>query len=180
MISARTTGILGVHVWGRPCDVQGLTELAQRHRLALLFDAAHAFGVTHGGRPIGNFGSCEVFSFHATKVFNTFEGGAISTNDDELAQRIRWMQNFGFSGLDQVDFIGVNGKMSEISAAMGLVSLESLGEFVDVNRRHHARYAERLSESRDCGSSPMTGRSCITISMWSWRCFQRRHWIGTP
>jgi dTDP-4-amino-4,6-dideoxygalactose transaminase len=145
MISSRTTGILGVHVWGRPCDVEGLAEVARRRGLALLFDAAHAFGVSHAGRPIGNFGNCEVFSFHATKVFNSFEGGAITTNDDRLAQRIRWMQNFGFSGLDQVDFIGVNGKMSEMSAAMGLVSLEGLGGFVEVNRRNHAHYAARLS-----------------------------------
>jgi len=145
MISSRTTGILGVHLWGRACDVEGLSEIARRHRLALLFDAAHALGVSRRGRMIGNFGDCEVFSFHATKVFNTFEGGAIATNDDALAQKIRWMQNFGFSNYDQVDHIGVNGKMSEICAAMGLVSLESLDDFVAVNSRNHARYVERLS-----------------------------------
>ncbi|BDG07086.1 aminotransferase class I/II-fold pyridoxal phosphate-dependent enzyme [Anaeromyxobacter paludicola] len=145
MVSSRTTGILGVHLWGRACDVEGLSEVARRHRLALLFDAAHAFAVSRRGRMIGNFGDCEVFSFHATKVFNTFEGGAIATNDDQLARRLRWMQNFGFSGYDQVDHIGVNGKMSEISAAMGLVGLESLDEFIGCNRRNHARYAELLA-----------------------------------
>ncbi|HEX7488672.1 MAG TPA: aminotransferase class I/II-fold pyridoxal phosphate-dependent enzyme, partial [Anaeromyxobacteraceae bacterium] len=95
VISSRTSGILGVHVWGRPCDVEGLSEVARRHRLALLFDAAHAFGVSRRGRMIGNFGDCEVFSFHATKFFNTFEGGAITTDDDDIARRCRLMRNFG-------------------------------------------------------------------------------------
>ncbi|HEX7624669.1 MAG TPA: aminotransferase class I/II-fold pyridoxal phosphate-dependent enzyme [Anaeromyxobacteraceae bacterium] len=145
VISSRTSGILGVHVWGRPCDVEGLSEVARRHRLALLFDAAHAFGVSRRGRMIGNFGDCEVFSFHATKMFNTFEGGAIATNDDQLARRIRWMTNFGFSGYDQVDHLGVNGKMSEMSGAMGLVNLDAVPDFIACNRRNHARYAERLA-----------------------------------
>jgi dTDP-4-amino-4,6-dideoxygalactose transaminase len=145
MISSRTSGILGVHLWGRACDVEGLSEVARRHQLSLLFDAAHAFGVSRRGRMIGNFGDCEVFSFHATKVFNTFEGGAIATNDDALAEKLRWMRNFGFSDYDQVDHIGVNGKMTEAAAAMGLVNLDALPAFLEANRRNHARYLERLS-----------------------------------
>ena len=85
LITARTSGILGVHVWGRPCDVDALQDIADRHGLHLMFDAAHAFGCSHRGRMIGGFGRAEVFSFHATKFFNSFEGGAIATNDDELA-----------------------------------------------------------------------------------------------
>src|SRR4030095_7100920 len=126
LITPRTTGIIGVHLWGRPCDVDGLAEVARRHNLALLFDAAHAFACTSGGRMIGSFGDAEVFSFHATKFFNTFEGGAITTNDDELASRMRLMKNFGFAGYDNVIYIGTNGKMSEVCAAMGLTSLENL------------------------------------------------------
>lgn len=145
MISSRTSGIMGVHVWGRACEIEQLAEIARQHRLALLFDAAHAFGCSSRGTMIGNFGDCEVFSFHATKFFNTFEGGAIATNDDALAKKIRWMQNFGFSGVDQVDYIGVNGKMSEISAAMGLVSLEALDDFVATNKQHHAAYVRHLA-----------------------------------
>ena len=145
-ISPRTTGIIGVHVWGEPCAVEALTKIAGRYRLALLFDACHAFGCSHGGRMIGGFGNAEVFSFHATKYFNTFEGGAIATNDGELAAKMRLMRNFGFAGYDRVVQIGTNGKMSEISAAMGLTGLESLDEFLAVNRAHYQRYRYMLEE----------------------------------
>jgi dTDP-4-amino-4,6-dideoxygalactose transaminase len=145
MITPRTSGIIGVHVWGQPCDVETLTEIAHKHHLKLIFDASHAFGCSHGGRMIGNFGSAEVFSFHATKFINTFEGGAIVTNDDELNQKVRLMKNFGFSGFDNVIYLGTNGKMSEVSAAMGLTSLESLEEFIEVNRRNYRCYQEELA-----------------------------------
>jgi dTDP-4-amino-4,6-dideoxygalactose transaminase len=144
-ITPRTTGIIGVHLWGRPCDVAALEDLARRRRLKLLFDAAHAFGCTCGGRPIGGFGDAEVFSFHATKFVNAFEGGAIATNDDDLAGRARLMRNFGFAGYDRVIYPGTNGKMSEVSAAMGLTSLESLDAFVAVNLRNIRMYREALA-----------------------------------
>lgn len=140
MITPRTTGIMGVHVWGRPCAVEALDEIAGRRGLKLMFDAAHAFGCSHRGRMIGNFGSVEVFSFHATKFFNTFEGGAAATNDDALAAKMRLMRNFGFSGYDNVIYVGTNGKMSEISAAMGLTGLESLDEVVAANRCNYEAY----------------------------------------
>lgn len=146
MITPRTTGIMGVHLWGRPCNVDALTEIAERRNLKLLFDAAPALGCSYKGQMIGNFGQAEVFSFHATKFFNTFEGGAVLTNDDELASKIRLMRNFGFSGYDQVIYIGTNGKMSEISAAMGLTSWESMDEFIEVNRRNYKRYQAELKD----------------------------------
>lgn len=145
LITPRTTGIIGVHVWGRACDTEALSAVAQKHNLKLMFDAAHAFACTHHGQMIGGFGDAEVFSFHATKFFNTFEGGAITTNNDELAQRIRNMRNFGFAGLDTVIDLGINGKMSEISAAMGLTSLESLDEFIAVNQRNYCAYRDGLA-----------------------------------
>lgn len=145
LITPRTAAIVGVHLWGRPCHIDRLQEVADRHGLKLLFDAAHAFGCTWRGRPIGNFGLAEVFSFHATKFVNAFEGGAIATNDDELAARLRLMRNFGFAGYDQVVSLGINGKMSEVSAAMGLTSLESCHEFIAVNRRNHEAYLRELS-----------------------------------
>jgi len=145
LITPRTTGIIGVHVWGRPCDTGRLEEISRRRNLRLLFDAAHAFSCSHGGRMIGGFGDAEVFSFHATKFFNTFEGGAVTTNNDELATRIRLMKNFGFSGYDNVIYIGTNGKMSEISAAMGLTSLDHLDEFIDVNRSNYQAYSVGLA-----------------------------------
>jgi len=145
LITPRTTGIIGVHLWGRPCDSGALAEIAERRGLTLLFDAAHAFGCTHRGRPLGSFGRASVFSFHATKILNSFEGGAIVTDDDELARRARLMKNFGFVDYDEVGYIGTNGKMSEISAAMGLTSLESIDDFIAVNRANHQRYAEGLA-----------------------------------
>lgn len=145
LVTDRTTGILGVHVWGRECNIDALTDIARRHGLHLMFDAAHAFGCSHRGRMIGGFGRAEVFSFHATKFFNSFEGGAIATDDDELAKKIRLMTNFGFAGYDNVVHIGTNGKMNEVSAAMGLTSLRALPGFVEVNRRNHHAYRERLA-----------------------------------
>lgn len=144
MITPRTTGIIGVHVWGRPCSVEALSEIAARNGLKLMFDAAHAFGNSYKGRMIGNFGQAEVFSFHATKFFNTFEGGAVVTNDDDLAAKMRLMKNFGFTDYDKVIYVGTNGKMSEVSAAMGLTGLESLYEFVAANRRNYAAYRAGL------------------------------------
>jgi dTDP-4-amino-4,6-dideoxygalactose transaminase len=146
LITPRTTGIIGVHLWGRACDVEGLTAVAQRHGLKLLFDAAHAFGSTHRGQMIGGFGNAEVFSFHATKFCNALEGGAVVTNDDDLAARVRLMKNFGFGGYDDVVYIGTNGKMNEVSAAMGLTSLQSMDEFIDTNRRNYEQYRDELAE----------------------------------
>jgi dTDP-4-amino-4,6-dideoxygalactose transaminase len=139
-ITARTSAIVGVHLWGRPCDVDALLGIAARHDLKLFFDAAHAFGCSYRGAMIGRFGEAEVFSFHATKFLNTFEGGAVVTNDDDLAKRIRLMQNFGFRGFDDVVTLGTNAKMSEVAAAMGLVGLESLDAFIARNRENHRRY----------------------------------------
>ncbi|MRS01982.1 dTDP-4-dehydro-6-deoxyglucose aminotransferase, partial [bacterium] len=148
MITPRTTGILGVHTWGRPCNIEALSELAQKYDLKLIFDAAHAFGSSFNGKMIGNFGSAEVFSFHATKFFNTFEGGGVTTNDDDLAVKMRLMKNFGFAGYDNVIYIGTNGKMNEASAAMGLTNLESLDEFISINRMNYERYNNCLSHIR--------------------------------
>lgn len=145
MITPRTTGIIGVHTWGRPCDVEALEAIAHRRNLQLLFDAAHAFGCSYKGKPIGAFGRCEIFSFHATKFFNSFEGGAVVTNDDDLAAKMRLMRNFGFSGYDNVIYIGTNGKMTEVCAAMGLTSFESLESFVETNRRNHRAYRRELA-----------------------------------
>lgn len=153
LITPRTTGIIGVHLWGRSCDIEALAEISRRRKLKLMYDAAHAFACSHDGRMIGGFGMAEVFSFHATKFFNTFEGGAIATNNDELADKIRLMKNFGFAGYDNVIYIGSNGKMTEICAAMGLTNLESLNDFITVNRRNYEAYR--------CGLSGLRGVSLL-------------------
>lgn len=144
MITPRTSGIIGVHTWGRSCDVDCLEAIARGRNLQLLFDAAHAVGCSYKGKSIGGFGRCEVFSFHATKFFNTFEGGAVLTNDDLLAEKMGLMRNFGFRGYDNVIYIGTNGKMTEVCAAMGLTSLESVDEFIETNHRNHSAYRREL------------------------------------
>ncbi len=154
LITPSTTGIIGVHVWGRPAEAARLQEIADAHGLTLMFDAAHAFGCAaspeldrpNAQRPrmIGSLGRAECFSFHATKVINSFEGGAVTTDDDELAETMRLMRNFGFQGKDNVTHVGSNGKMSEIAAAMGLTSLDAYDSFVAVNRRNYEAYSEHI------------------------------------
>jgi dTDP-4-amino-4,6-dideoxygalactose transaminase len=145
MITPKTTGIIGVHLWGNSAPIEELQAIADEFELKLLFDAAHAFACSHRGQMIGNFGSCEVFSFHATKFFNTFEGGAVTTNDDALAETMRLMRNFGFAGFDNVVYSGTNGKMIEIAAAMGLVNLTAIDEVIEVNRRNYGLYRQGLA-----------------------------------
>ena len=145
LITRQTSAILAVNLWGRHCDIAALDEIAKEHTLKLFFDSAHAFGCSYRGRIIGGFGDAEVFSFHATKFVNSLEGGAITTNDDALAQKLKLMRNFGFTSYDRVDSLGINGKMNEVSAAMGLTNLESLNDFILVNRQNYRQYAEELA-----------------------------------
>jgi len=145
LITPRTTGIMGVHVWGRPCQIDELAEIAHRRNLKLMFDASHAVGCSYQGRMLGNFGEAEVFSFHATKFLNSFEGGAVVTNNDELAAKIRLMKNFGFGpGYDNVVYVGTNGKMNEMSAAMGVTGLESIDHFIALNYQNYKQYEAEL------------------------------------
>jgi dTDP-4-amino-4,6-dideoxygalactose transaminase len=146
MITPRTSGIIGVHLWGRPAPIEHLQAVADEHSLKLLFDAAHAFGCSHNNRMIGGFGRLEVLSFHATKFFNTLEGGAIVTNDDSLAQKAKLMRNFGFEDFDRVIHPGTNGKMIEAAAAMGLANLMRIEETIDSNRRNLDAYKKAIAD----------------------------------
>ncbi len=139
-----TSAVIGVHLWGRACDTEAIEAIATRRGIPVIYDAAHAFGCWHRDRPLGGFGACEVFSFHATKFFNTFEGGAITTHDDRLAERLREARNFGFTGPDSVQSLGINGKMTEVCAAMGIANLKEVESFIAVNRRNHALYQRLL------------------------------------
>ena len=145
LIGPETSAILAVHVWGRAAPVRELEDLAQRHGLALFFDAAHAFGCTAGGRPVGGGGDGEVFSFHSTKFVNSFEGGALVTDNPELATRARRMRNFGIAEADQVEYVGLNAKLNEAAAAMGLTSLDSMDRFVAQNRANYLAYRDGLA-----------------------------------
>lgn len=144
-ITSRTTGILAVHLWGRPAPVEALRDLAERNGLRLMYDAAHAFGCSHKGRPLASYGDLAVYSFHATKALGTAEGGAVVTDDPVLASSVRDMQNFGFRKTDHVAALGINGKMSELSAAMGLTALEQFDGWTAVNAMHHLAYREGLA-----------------------------------
>lgn len=144
-VTSRTRSVMGVHVWGQPCDTDGLAALANVHQLNLLFDAAHAFGSRRLGKPIGGFGRAEVFSFHATKVVHTFEGGAVVTDDDDLAEHLRSLRAFGAGRDRSINGPGTNAKMSEVAAAMGLTSLEAFAGTVAHNQVNHVAYRTELS-----------------------------------
>lgn len=120
LITEKTTAILGVHVFGNVCDVERIKEIADKHKLKVVYDGAHVFGTKSGGVPVANYGDMTMFSFHATKLFHTVEGGALAFKDERIAEVLRRLRNFGISGPDQVALSGLNGKMNELQAAVGL------------------------------------------------------------
>jgi dTDP-4-amino-4,6-dideoxygalactose transaminase len=146
-ITPRTTAIMPVHCFGRPCDLERLQAIADRHALPIIYDAAHAFGVRQGGGSILRHGTVSTLSFHATKVFSTFEGGAIVCRDKALKDRITSLRNFGFIDQDRVASIGINGKMSEIHAAFGLLQLKHLDRAIERRRQISMRYRRGLAET---------------------------------
>ncbi|HAO93570.1 MAG: aminotransferase [Deltaproteobacteria bacterium GWB2_55_19] len=146
LITPQTTAILAVHVFGTPCEVFKIQEIADRYGLKVVYDAAHAFGVEIGNTGIGDFGDISMFSFHATKLFHTAEGGALTFKDKNLKQRIDLLKNFGIKNEDEVVMPGINGKMNEIQAAIGLVVLEEI-EVERVKRKKiNEKYIECLME----------------------------------
>jgi dTDP-4-amino-4,6-dideoxygalactose transaminase len=147
LITPSTSGIVGVHTYGNPCDHSAISEIAGRHSLPVIYDAAHAFLNEVHGVPICRLGDISVLSFHATKFFSTFEGGAVVTDDDELAEKVRLMMNFGFAGKvkDRVDYIGTNGKMTEVCAAMGLAMMEIVDGIRECNRGNFEAYREAFA-----------------------------------
>ena len=148
LITSRTTAILGVHVYGMPCHVERIQQIADRHGLRVIYDAAHAFGTEIGGRAIGTYGDISMFSFHPTKLFHTAEGGALTYNDPHLKQRIDLLKNFGIRNEFEVLLPGINGKMNELSAVIGLIVLG----MVDDERAR--RRAIREQYTRELGTLP--------------------------
>jgi dTDP-4-amino-4,6-dideoxygalactose transaminase len=143
-ITDKTTAIMPVHCYGRPCDVGAIGQLARDKGLKVIYDAAHAFGVRIGNESLLNFGDLSILSFHATKVFNTFEGGAIVSSTPEMKQRIDHLKNFGFTDEVTVVEAGINGKMSEVNAALGLLQLKNMDQVLADRERIASRYRERL------------------------------------
>lgn len=146
IVTPRTSGILGVHVFGTPCDVQRIETVANRFGLKVIYDAAHAFGVEIEKKGIGTFGDVSMFSFHATKLFHTAEGGALAFNDGRLVDRIRLLGNFGIKGEERVVLPGINGKLNELQAALGLVVLKYVSRERQKRRRLLHTYKERLRD----------------------------------
>ncbi|MEY8354038.1 DegT/DnrJ/EryC1/StrS family aminotransferase [Lachnospiraceae bacterium 54-53] len=145
LITPKTSAILPVHVYGNVCQVDKIEEIAGKHNLKVIYDAAHAFGVEVDGRGIGTFGDASMFSFHATKVFNTIEGGAVAFQDTSLEILLNYLKNFGITGKESVEYVGGNAKMNEFQAAMGICNLRHVNANIEKRRQAAERYRERLS-----------------------------------
>lgn len=144
LITDKTVAILPVHVYGNICDVEAIQQIADKHNLKVIYDAAHAFGVKYKGIGIGNYGDMTMFSFHATKVFNTIEGGAVSFHDKKYCEKLHQLKNFGICGEDMVTDIGGNAKLDEFRAAMGICNLRHVDENIAKRKKVMERYDERL------------------------------------
>jgi dTDP-4-amino-4,6-dideoxygalactose transaminase len=144
-ITDKTSAILSVHVYGNPCYMKELQTVAKRHNLKVIYDAAHAFGVEYEGKPIACFGDLSTLSFHATKIFNTIEGGAVVANDDKIVETLKLMRNHGIKSETEVVIPGTNAKMNEFQAAMGLCNLDLVDESISSRKILYERYVERLS-----------------------------------
>ena len=145
LITEKTVAILPVHVYGHVCDVERIDEIAKKHNLKVIYDAAHVFGVKYKGKSIAEYGDISMFSFHATKVFNTIEGGALVYNDERLKPYIDKLKNFGINGPDKVEYVGINAKMNEFCAAMGICNLRHIDEELEKRSKVYNRYVENLS-----------------------------------
>lgn len=146
LITDKTCAILPVHVYGNLCDHESIERIASEHGLKVVYDAAHAFGVEQEGVSVARFGDASMFSFHATKVFNTIEGGAIVCEDPELAEKLVWHANFGMKDSESCEFIGGNAKMNEFAAAMGLCNLRHLGDEIARRKSVAERYFQLLED----------------------------------
>ena len=145
-ITDKTTAIMPVHVYGTPCDTKAIQQIADRHGLKVIYDAAHAFGVEVNGESILNAGDISTLSFHATKVFNTVEGGAMVVHSKEMKQKIDYLKNFGFAGETEVVGPGINSKMDEIRAAYGLLNLKQVDAAIEARRQVALKYREALKD----------------------------------
>ena len=145
LITEKTCAIVPVHVYGHVCDVKKIEEIAKKYNLKVVYDAAHVFGVEIDGQGIGSFGDISMFSFHATKVFNTIEGGGLAYNNSELRDKLEKLKNFGINGPEKVEYVGINAKMNEFQAAMGLCNLRHIDSELEKRKKVYNRYIERLS-----------------------------------
>lgn len=144
LITEKTVAIVPVHVYGNVCNVEEIQQIADKYNLKVIYDAAHAFGVKYKGKGIGNYGDASIFSFHATKVFNTIEGGAVSFSDHKIYEKLYNLKNFGIRGEELVSDIGANAKMNEFAAIMGLCNLKHIDCVISERMKRHNYYMEKL------------------------------------
>ncbi len=143
-ITEKSSAIVATHIFGNACDIDKITEIAKKHNLKVIFDAAHAFDVYYDGKSILNYGDVSILSFHATKLFHTIEGGAIITNDDKLAEKIRKLINFGIENEESIPALGINAKMNEMEAAMGLCILDDIEKIIYKRKLLYTNYKNKL------------------------------------
>lgn len=155
LITDKTCAIVPVHVYGNVCDVEEIEHIAKKYGLKVIYDAAHAFGVSCKGRSVACFGDASMFSFHATKVFNTIEGGAVCFSDDKLVQILNDMKNFGIHAPEEITFVGGNAKMTEFQAAMGICNLRHLDEAIAKRKTVVEQYRSRLEHIKGIQLSPV-------------------------
>lgn len=145
LITDKTCAIVPVHVYGNLCDVEKIEEIAKKHNLKVIYDAAHTFGVEKDGIGVSNFGDASMFSFHATKVYNTIEGGAVTFKDEAMTQKLNDLKNFGITGTESVEYVSGNAKMNEFQAAMGICNLRHVDKEIEKRSKVVARYRKNLS-----------------------------------
>ncbi len=155
LITDKTVAIIPVHVYGNICNIEEIDRIAKEHNLKVIYDAAHAFGVKYKGVSSANFGDASMFSFHATKVFNTIEGGAVSYNDDEMVQVLNDIKNFGIRGPESVAYIGGNAKMNEFQASMGICNLRHIDEEIAKRKKVVEYYRSRLGSVQGIKLCPL-------------------------
>ena len=146
LITEKTSAIIPVHVYGNVCDIEAIDRIAKKHNLKVIYDAAHTFGVTVNGQGVGTFGDASMFSFHATKVFNTIEGGAVTYNDSSIKQVLNDLKNFGITGPETVEYVGGNAKMNEFQAAMGICNLRHVDDEILKRKLVVERYNLNLGD----------------------------------
>lgn len=158
LITNRTSAIIPVHVYGNICNINEIENLAKKYNLKVIYDAAHAFGVTVNGESVANFGDASMFSFHATKVFHTIEGGAVTYKDGSLSKKLNDLKNFGITGPESVEYVGGNAKMNEFQAAMGICNLRHVDDEIAKRKIVVERYIGRLSSVKGIKlCKPQTG-----------------------
>ena len=144
-ITDKTTGILATHVYGNPCDIDAISKIAKKHKLKVIYDAAHCFGTKYKGKSVFEYGDVSTTSFHSTKVYHTIEGGAVFTTDPEILKKMAFMRNFGHNGPEIFEEVGINGKNSEFHAAMGVVNLKWVDRILESRKLQSERYNEKLT-----------------------------------